>query len=57
MLGDDQDWFDEDFWFELFSQDPNKAEETIVPLMAEPKRAPEKPCEALLAVPHTLQRK
>lgn len=22
VLGDDQDWFDEDFGFELFSQDP-----------------------------------
>lgn len=33
----------------------NKAEETIVPLMAEPKRAPQKPCETLLAVPHTAE--
>ncbi|XP_044123148.1 centrosome-associated protein 350 isoform X2 [Neovison vison] len=53
---DDQDWFDEDFGLSSSHKIPkNKAEETIVPLMAEPKRAPQKPCETLLAVPHTTE--
>ncbi|XP_045838173.1 centrosome-associated protein 350 isoform X2 [Meles meles] len=56
VLGDDQDWFDEDFGLSSSHKIPkNKAEETIVPLMAEPKRAPQKPCETLLAVPHTTE--
>lgn len=55
-LGDDQDWFDEDFGLSSSHKiQKNKAEETIVPLMAEPKRAPQKPCETLLAVPHTAE--
>ncbi|XP_031241243.1 centrosome-associated protein 350 isoform X2 [Mastomys coucha] len=53
---DDQDWFDEDFGLSSSHKiQKNKAEETIVPLMAEPKRAPQKPCETLLAVPHTVE--
>uniref|UniRef100_A0A480RWV3 Centrosome-associated protein 350 n=1 Tax=Sus scrofa TaxID=9823 RepID=A0A480RWV3_PIG len=57
VLGDDQDWFDEDFGLSSSHKiQKNKAEETIVPLMAEPKRAPlQKPCETLLAVPHTTE--
>lgn len=56
VLGDDQDWFDEDFGLSSSHKiQKNKAEETIVPLMAEPKRAPPKPCETLLAVPHTAE--
>ncbi|XP_022363845.1 centrosome-associated protein 350 isoform X2 [Enhydra lutris kenyoni] len=56
VLGDDQDWFDEDFGLSSSHKIPkNKAEETIVPLMAEPKRPPQKPCETLLAVPHTTE--
>ena len=56
MLGDDQDWFDEDFGLSSSHKiQKNKAEETIVPLMAEPKGAPQKPCETLLAVPHTAE--
>lgn len=56
MLGDDQDWFEEDFGLSSSHKiQKNKAEETIVPLMAEPKRAPPKPCETLLAVPHTAE--
>ncbi|XP_037362248.1 centrosome-associated protein 350 [Talpa occidentalis] len=55
-LGDDQDWFDEDFGLSSSHKiQKNKAEETIVPLMAEPKRVPQKPCETLLAVPHTAE--
>ncbi|XP_027623723.1 centrosome-associated protein 350 isoform X2 [Tupaia chinensis] len=55
-LGDDQDWFDEDFGLSSSHKiQKNKAEETIVPLMAEPKRTPQKPCETLLAVPHTIE--
>lgn len=55
MLGDDQDWFDEDCLSS--SQDPKtKFEETIVPLMAEPKRAPESRVK-LYWQSHTLQRK
>ncbi|XP_032147142.1 centrosome-associated protein 350 isoform X4 [Sapajus apella] len=55
-LGDDQDWFDEDFGLSSSHKiQKNKAEETIVPLMAEPKREPQQPCETLLAVPHTAE--
>ncbi|XP_051003577.1 centrosome-associated protein 350 [Acomys russatus] len=53
---DDQDWFDEDFGLSSSHKiQKSKAEETIVPLMAEPKRATQKPCETLLAVPHTAE--
>ncbi|KAM4861546.1 centrosome-associated protein 350 isoform 2-T4 [Thomomys bottae] len=53
-LGDDQDWFEEDFGLSSSHRiQKSKAEETIVPFMAEPKRAPQKPTETLLAVPHT----
>ncbi|XP_037001521.2 centrosome-associated protein 350 isoform X5 [Artibeus jamaicensis] len=53
---DDQDWFEEDFGLSSSHKiQKNKVEETIVPLMAEPKRAPQKPCETLLAVPHTAE--
>ncbi|XP_026941955.1 centrosome-associated protein 350 isoform X1 [Sagmatias obliquidens] len=56
VLGDDQDWFDEDFGLSSSHKiQKNKAEETIVPLMAEPKGALQKPCETLLAVPHTAE--
>ncbi|XP_060053752.1 centrosome-associated protein 350 isoform X2 [Erinaceus europaeus] len=56
VLGDDQDWFDEDFGLSSSPKIPkSKAEESIVPLMAEPKRASKKPCETLLAVPHTAE--
>ncbi|XP_011359518.1 centrosome-associated protein 350 isoform X1 [Pteropus vampyrus] len=56
VLGDDQDWFDEDFGLSSSHKiQKNKAEETVVPLMAEPKRPPPKPCEPLLAVPHTAE--
>ncbi|XP_077013274.1 centrosome-associated protein 350 isoform X2 [Tamandua tetradactyla] len=56
VLGDDQDWFDEDFGLSSSHKvQKNKAEETIVPLMAESKKAPQKPCETLLAVPHTAE--
>ncbi|XP_040840277.1 centrosome-associated protein 350 isoform X3 [Ochotona curzoniae] len=55
-LGDDQDWFDEDFGLSSSHKiQKNKAEETIVPLMAEPKGVPQKPCEPILAVPHTVE--
>ncbi|XP_053463940.1 centrosome-associated protein 350 isoform X1 [Nycticebus coucang] len=55
-LGDDQDWFDEDFGLSSSHKiQKNKAEETIVPLMAEPKRVSQQPCEPLLAVPHTAE--
>ncbi|KAM6166448.1 LOW QUALITY PROTEIN: centrosome-associated protein 350 [Erethizon dorsatum] len=55
-LGDDQDWFDEDFGLSSSHKiQKSKAEETIVPLMAEPKGAPQKTCETLLAVPHTAE--
>ncbi|XP_023609766.1 centrosome-associated protein 350 isoform X2 [Myotis lucifugus] len=55
-LGDDQDWFDEDFGLSSSHKiQKNKAEEAIVPLMAQPKRPPQKPCDPLLAVPHTAE--
>lgn len=54
---DDQDWFEEDFGLSSSHKiQKNKAEEAIVPLMAEPKRAAQKPCtQTLLAVPHTAE--
>lgn len=53
---DDQDWFDEDFGLSSSHKiQKNKAEEAIVPLIAETKRPPQKPCETLLAVPHTAE--
>lgn len=56
VLGDDQDWFEEDFGLSSSHKvQRNKAEETIVPLLAEPKRDTPQPCEALLAVPHTAE--
>ncbi|XP_037681171.1 centrosome-associated protein 350 isoform X2 [Choloepus didactylus] len=56
VLGDDQDWFDEDFGLSSSHKvQKSKAEETIVPLMAESKKAPQKSCETLLAVPHTAE--
>ncbi|XP_055965620.1 centrosome-associated protein 350-like, partial [Sorex fumeus] len=56
VLGDDQDWFEEDFGLSSSHKiQKNKAEETIVPLMAEAKRAAPQACEVLLAVPHTAQ--
>nr|XP_020840007.1 centrosome-associated protein 350 [Phascolarctos cinereus] len=56
-LGDDQDWFDEDFGLSSSHQvQQNKVEEPIVPPMAESKKVlPPKPCETLLAVPHTAE--
>lgn len=55
-LGDDQDWFDEDFGLSSSHKiQKSKAEEIIVPLMAEPKRPPQKSSETLLAVPHTAE--
>ncbi|KAM6219118.1 centrosome-associated protein 350 [Rhynchocyon petersi] len=56
VLGDDQDWFDEDFGLSSSHKvQKNKVEEAIIPLMAESKRPPQKPCETLLAVPHTAE--
>ncbi|XP_006876488.1 PREDICTED: centrosome-associated protein 350 [Chrysochloris asiatica] len=56
VLGDDQDWFDEDFGLSSSHKvQKNKVEEAIVPLMADSKRPPQKPCETLLAVPHTAE--
>ncbi|GAB1285566.1 Centrosome-associated protein 350 [Apodemus speciosus] len=54
---DDQDWFEEDFGLSSSHKiQKNKAEAAIIPLMAEPKRAPQKPCtQTLLAVPHTAE--
>ncbi|XP_072504597.1 centrosome-associated protein 350 isoform X3 [Notamacropus eugenii] len=56
-LGDDQDWFDEDFGLSSSHQvQQRKVEEPIVPPMAESKKVlPPKPCETLLAVPHTAE--
>ncbi|XP_074164609.1 centrosome-associated protein 350 [Sminthopsis crassicaudata] len=56
-LGDDQDWFDEDFGLSSAHQvQQNKVEEPIVLPMAESKKVlPPKPCETLLAVPHTAE--
>lgn len=52
VLGDDQDWFDEDFGLSSRKFPLKKAEESAVLPKIEPPQVPPKPCEEPLAVPH-----
>ncbi|XP_075792935.1 centrosome-associated protein 350 isoform X1 [Pelodiscus sinensis] len=53
VLGDDQDWFDEDFGLSLQKVPQKQTEEPAVLPKIEPQKATPKPCEEPLAVPHT----
>ncbi|NWR76603.1 CE350 protein, partial [Centropus unirufus] len=52
-LGDDQDWFDEDYGLNSRKVQQKQAEEPAVLPKVEPQKGPAKPCEEALAVPHT----
>ncbi|KFV68441.1 Centrosome-associated protein 350, partial [Dryobates pubescens] len=53
VLGDDQDWFDEDYGLSSHKDQQKQAEEPAVPPKGEPQKEPTKLCEEPLAVPHT----
>ncbi|XP_064371712.1 centrosome-associated protein 350 isoform X3 [Dromaius novaehollandiae] len=53
VLGDDQDWFDEDYGLSSRKVQQKQAEEPAVLPKAEPQKVPTKPCEEPLVVPHT----
>ncbi|NWZ40708.1 CE350 protein, partial [Brachypodius atriceps] len=53
VLGDDQDWFDEDYGLSSRKLQQKQAEEPAVLPQAEPQKVPTKPSEEALAVPHT----
>uniref|UniRef100_A0A8C3NBG9 Uncharacterized protein n=1 Tax=Geospiza parvula TaxID=87175 RepID=A0A8C3NBG9_GEOPR len=53
VLGDDQDWFDEDYGLSSRKLQQKEAEEPAVLPQAEPQKVPTKPSEEPLAVPHT----
>ncbi|XP_021259699.1 centrosome-associated protein 350 isoform X2 [Numida meleagris] len=53
VLGDDQDWFDEDYGLSSRKVQQKQTEEPAVLPKVEPQKVPPKPCEELLAVPHT----
>ncbi|XP_075012940.1 centrosome-associated protein 350 isoform X3 [Calonectris borealis] len=53
VLGDDQDWFDEDYGLNSHKVQQKQAEEPAVLPKVEPQKVPTKPCEEPLAVPHT----
>ncbi|XP_075567764.1 centrosome-associated protein 350 isoform X3 [Pelecanus crispus] len=53
VLGDDQDWFDEDYGLSSHKVQQKQAEEPAVLPKVEPQKVPTKPCEEPLAVPHT----
>lgn len=53
VLGDDQDWFDEDYGLSSHEDQQKQAEEPAVLPKVEAQKVPMKPCEELLAVPHT----
>ncbi|NXG53523.1 CE350 protein, partial [Psilopogon haemacephalus] len=55
VLGDDQDWFDEDYGLSSHEDQQKQAEEPAVLPEVEPQKVPMKPCEELLAVPHTAE--
>ncbi|NWW51260.1 CE350 protein, partial [Pedionomus torquatus] len=52
-LGDDQDWFDEDYGLSSHKVQHKQAEEPAVLPRVELQKGPTKPCEEPLAVPHT----
>ncbi|XP_050833400.1 centrosome-associated protein 350 isoform X2 [Serinus canaria] len=53
VLGDDQDWFDEDYGLSSRKLQQKQAEEPAVLPQAELQKVPSKPSEEPLAVPHT----
>ncbi|NXF96313.1 CE350 protein, partial [Eubucco bourcierii] len=53
VLGDDQDWFDEDYGLSSHKDQQKQAEEPAVLPKVEPQKVLTKPCEEPLAVPHT----
>ncbi|NXE75331.1 CE350 protein, partial [Cochlearius cochlearius] len=53
VLGDDQDWFDEDYGLSSPKVQQKQAEEPAVLPKVEPQKVPTKPCEEPLAVPHS----
>ncbi|NXG77419.1 CE350 protein, partial [Baryphthengus martii] len=53
VLGDDQDWFDEDYGLSSRKVQQKQAEEPAELPKVEPRKVPTKPCEEPLAVPHT----
>ncbi|KAL2301463.1 hypothetical protein Nmel_010849 [Mimus melanotis] len=53
VLGDDQDWFDEDYGLSSRKLQKKQAEEPAVLPQAEPQKVVTKPSEEPLAVPHT----
>ncbi|NXE05027.1 CE350 protein, partial [Lophotis ruficrista] len=53
VLGDDQDWFDEDYGLSSRKVQQKQAEEPAVLPKVEPQKVPTTPCEEPLAVPHT----
>ncbi|XP_053928939.1 centrosome-associated protein 350 isoform X3 [Cuculus canorus] len=52
-LGDDQDWFDEDYGLNSHKVQQKQAEEPAVLPKVEPQKVSAKPSEEALAVPHT----
>ncbi|NXV13567.1 CE350 protein, partial [Cepphus grylle] len=53
VVGDDQDWFDEDYGLSSHKVQHKQAEEPAVLPKVEPQKVPAKLCEEPLAVPHT----
>lgn len=53
VLGDEQDWFDEDYGLSSHKVQQKQAEEPAVLPKEEPQKVPAKPCEEPLVVPHT----
>ncbi|KFP90030.1 Centrosome-associated protein 350 [Apaloderma vittatum] len=53
VLGDDQDWFDEDYGLSSRKVQQKQAEEPAVLPKVEPQKVPTKPCGEPLAVPHS----
>ncbi|NWS94374.1 CE350 protein, partial [Mionectes macconnelli] len=53
VLGDDQDWFDEDYGLSSRKLQQKEAEEPAVLAQVELQKVATKPCEEPLAVPHT----
>ncbi|KFV07709.1 Centrosome-associated protein 350, partial [Pterocles gutturalis] len=53
VLGDDQDWFDEDYGLSSRQVQQKEAEEPAVLPKVELQKVPTKPCEEPLAVPHS----
>ncbi|XP_071607454.1 centrosome-associated protein 350 isoform X5 [Heliangelus exortis] len=53
VLGDDQDWFDDDYGLSSHKVQQKQAEEPVVLPKTEPQKVPAKPCEEPLAVPQT----